>query len=103
MREFPCFNLGKSVYLILQGYTPVRTTLAPDKHGNPKLTCFFHGRDVGRHARVFHNLHTYALDVQNQHGVAATPDQLMSKAGELWDAFEAEGAEIDAAKQAVQS
>ena len=100
MKEFPCYNWGKSVHLLLSGFTPTRTETVPGNNGDPKLVCYFKGRDVGRYARMFHDLHSYGLDEQSA-GRTPTPQQLENHANDLLDEFEAERARLDL--QAVKS
>lgn len=95
MKEFPCFNWGKSVFLLLNGYKPTRTATVPGNNGEPKLVCYFKGRDVGRTARTFTDLHSYGLDEQSA-GRTPTPDELEERVNDILDEFEADGAKLDA-------
>lgn len=100
MKEFPCFNWGKSVFLLLSGFTPERTETVRGNNGEPKLVCYFKGRDVGRYSRMFTDLHSYGLDEQSLQRTP-TPQQLEERANDLLDEFEADGAALP--NKAVQA
>ncbi len=87
---FPCFNLGKSLFLVLNDHVPVKTELqSSDGKRPPRLVVWFNA-DATRHARIYQRLMDHTLDVQSASGEPISPAALTAYSDSLWDEYEAE-------------
>lgn len=90
---FPVFNLGKSLFLLLNGNTPVSTAM---KDG--AICCLFNYADANPYARVYQSVMDSVIE-EARSGVAMPPGEMENLAELCWSRMEAKAAKKQAAGQ----
>jgi len=81
--EFPVYNPGKFLFLLLSGIPPTRSEFDPAEE-KPRLVLYFDQTGAAPHNVLFKKLHDFIMG-NTKEGYLLTPDEIMEAVDRFWD------------------